>query len=132
MERPWLLLRHRGCLWGVQRGQVSSISHPDGRYQVQVGCHLLEVDEVVSLVALCNIRRFGPVLTPLAPDGCTGLASSTLGPVVMIDAAAPPAVLRAPGPATGQPPDTVLTESTPTGRSSHAAQQHHPAHPNQI
>ncbi len=95
MAQTWLLLRHGGCLWGVARDQVQSISRPGEVYRLELGRHLLEVDEVMSFVAL-QLRRFGPVLGPLAPPGCSGMASCSLGPVMMIDAESPPSMLRAP------------------------------------
>ena len=93
MARSWLLLRHGGCLWGIAGEQVQSIDHSHGQYRLQVGTHQLEVDEVVSFAALHQIRPLGSVLSAVAPAGCDGLAICDQGPVVVIDAESPPAVL---------------------------------------
>jgi hypothetical protein len=96
MARSWLLFRRGGCIWAAPREQVSCVSRSTPATHVWVGAHLLVVDEVMQFADLPRIYRLGPVLRSVVPTGCSGIAASELGPLLVIDADSPPAVLCSP------------------------------------
>ena len=93
MTSSWLLFRRGGCIWAVPRAQVRRVDRSAPATQLKVGCHLLEADEVIRFADLPRIHRVGPVLRTVVPPGCSGIATCELGPLLVIDAESPPAVL---------------------------------------
>ncbi len=92
MAMPWLILRSGGCLWGVPGADARVIRDALGVH-VLLGDSCLHGDEILTLDRRLQVRPAGPVVRSMLPRGCSGLALSEYGPLLVVDPARPPEAL---------------------------------------
>ncbi len=90
----WLVLRRGGCLWGVASSEVRAVSTDSTACRVELASerHVF-AEAVLGVERGLDVKPVGAVLRSFVPAGCSGLASCAQGPLLVIDAKAPPAVL---------------------------------------
>jgi hypothetical protein len=96
-EGSLLVLARGGTLWGVDHAAVSGLERRGGGFRIALRPGVLWVDRVVGVVAGLAVRPIPPICRRLWPEAiggrCTGMTVYAGTPVVVIDAATPPAAL---------------------------------------
>jgi hypothetical protein len=93
----FLILRRAGVLWALPELSVRTIRRHDPGASVETSDGELLADEVVGWAADLEVRAPGGVLTALWRGRCTGVAVLAGVPVVVLDPAAVPPMLREEG-----------------------------------
>lgn len=93
--RGFLLLRRGGGLWGVANAAVDGLSRRGDGIRVAIAGGELAADEVVGVVEELSVRLAAPVMRRFWPEPFAGLAVHGRQPLVVVDPARLPAVLRA-------------------------------------
>ncbi len=92
MDMPWLILRRDGCLWGIP-GADARVIRDDKGVRVLLGDSCVHGEEILTLDRHLQVRPAGPVVRSMIPRGCSGLALSEHGPLLVVDPARPPEAL---------------------------------------
>ena len=90
----FLVLRRGGATWALAHPDVRGLARrARGGYEVTVAAGTLTADEVVGVATDLRLHPAGAVLRRFWPEAARGLAVHGATPLVLIDAAAPPAAL---------------------------------------
>ena len=92
--RGFLLLRRGGGLWGIASSAVDGLARRGADYRIMVDGGTLAADEILGVVEDLRVRPVAPVVRRFWPERAAGLAVHGREPVVVVDPAWPPAVLR--------------------------------------
>lgn len=99
--RGFLLLRRGGSLWGIANAAVDGLARCGEGFRIAIsgnggdGAGELVADEVVGVVEDLSVRPVAPAVRRFLPEPFAGLAVHGQLPVVVVDPACLPAVLRA-------------------------------------
>jgi hypothetical protein len=89
-----LLIRRHGCVWAVARQHVLGVRALADEVEVASASGPLRADEVLRYARDLRPIPAGPVTRSVLAPGCTALAASPHGPLIVIDGSAPPRALR--------------------------------------
>ncbi len=89
----WLLMRGHDILWAVSSDRVRSVEGASAGVRVHLERHVLAADSVLAAAIELVVAGNGAVARCMLPPGCLGLALHPAGPVLLVDAEAPPASL---------------------------------------
>ncbi len=90
----FLLLRRSGGVWALPDACVRTVSRLDSGTRVVTAAGTVVADEVIAFAQRLEVRAAGEVLTAIWGESCAGLAVLAGVPVVVLDPAALPQVLR--------------------------------------
>jgi hypothetical protein len=93
----FLVVRRAGVLWALPEASVRGVRRQAPGVRVATSDGVLVADEVVDVAAGLAVRAPGEVLARLWGDRCSGVAVLAGVPVVVLDPAAVPRVLREEG-----------------------------------
>jgi hypothetical protein len=98
--RGFLLLRRGGGVWGIASSAVDGLARQGTDYRVAIADSdgstgdCLVADEILGVVEDLRVWPLAPVVRRFWPERAAGLAVHGEQPVVVVDPAWPPAVLR--------------------------------------
>lgn len=96
-EKSLLVLACGGTLWGVDHAAVAGLERRSRGFRIALRPGALWVDRVVGVVTGLAVRPIPPSCRWLWPEAaggkCTGMTVYAGTPVVVIEAATPPAAL---------------------------------------
>ena len=98
--RGFLLLRRGGGLWGIANSAVDGLARRGMDYRIAIANGggsggALVADEILGVVEELRVWPLAPAVSRFWPEAAAGLAVHGREPVVVVDPARPPAVLRA-------------------------------------
>lgn len=91
----WLLLRGHRALWAVRSDRVRGVEAAPAGVRIHLDGHVLAAEQVLAAAVELKVVSGGAVARSVMPPGFLGFALHTAGPVVVVDAQAPPAALLA-------------------------------------
>lgn len=91
----WLLMGAHGGLWAVRNDRVRRVERTPAGVRVHLEHHVLAAERVLTAAAALDVASPGELTRAVLPAGCVGLAPHPMGPVLAVDADAPPAALLA-------------------------------------